>query len=45
MRNSEKKTKDEMVEWKDENDGIGDNRRMVKSGKLRNHIMMRDCLK
>ena len=35
MRNNEKKIENEMMEWRDENDGIEGNRKMVKkSGNL-----------
>ena len=33
-RNNEKNSKNEMIEWRDENDGMKDDRRIVKSRKI-----------
>ena len=34
MRNNEKNIKNEMIEWRVENDGMEDDRRMVKNEKI-----------
>ena len=34
MRNNEKNIENEMLEWKEENNGMEDNKKMVKNGEI-----------
>ena len=43
MRNNYKSIENGMMEWRDENDKMDDDRRMIK--KTGNLVIMRDCLK